>query len=75
MSDTSYSLMLRQLSNDYYQYRIDFEQYRIQRKLILDKIDAEFNGEQSAAKATANLKKSVDQMQTIAFYQNSDVKK
>jgi len=44
MSDTSYSAMLRKLSKKYYQSHIGFDEYRFQRKIILDKIDEVFNG-------------------------------
>jgi hypothetical protein len=38
-----YSTMLRSLSKKYYQNYIGFEEYRSQRKVILDKIDQQFN--------------------------------
>ena len=74
MTETSYALMLRKLSNDYYRNRIGFDIYRIERKILLDKIDTEFNGEQAKAAANENKSQSAF-MQTIAFYQNSNVDK
>ena len=43
MSGASYSLMLRNLSNDYYRQLISFDEYRIKRTLILKKFDEELN--------------------------------
>ena len=50
-SETSYPKLLRKLSNDYYQKNIGIEEYRVQRKILLDKIDAQFNAEQINAEA------------------------
>ena len=75
MIETSYSLMLRNLSNDYYQNKIGFEEYRSQRKIILDKIDVEFNAGQAKLEVAVNRDRQEKFMQTIAFYQNRDVKK
>lgn len=44
MNESSYSEMLRKLSREYYQSHIDFGEYRKQRKIVLDTIDAEYNG-------------------------------
>lgn len=44
MSIDDYSMMLRTLSREYFQGHIEFAEYRVQRKLILDKIDKNFNG-------------------------------
>ena len=44
MSEASYSLILRNLSRDYYHAHINLDVYRAQRKIILDKIDKELNG-------------------------------
>jgi hypothetical protein len=44
MNETSFSEMLRRLSNDYYENIIGFDEYRSKRKNILDKIDREING-------------------------------
>ncbi len=35
---------LRELTDDYYNHRIDIKNYREQRKQILDKVDEELNG-------------------------------
>lgn len=75
MSENSFSLMLRNLSNDYYHNHISFEDYRIQRKIILDKIDEEFNGTQPVMiKQADNCEQETSIfMQTISFMKNSDV--
>ena len=44
MSYEDYSVMLRNLCREYYQGHIEFSEYRTQRKVILDKMDKEFNG-------------------------------
>lgn len=43
MNDSNYSVILRNLSSDYYHGHIGFDEYRMQRKIILDKIDEELN--------------------------------
>ena len=75
MSDTSYSSMLGKLSNDYYQNYIEFEEYRSQRKILLDKIDVEFNGRKSGIEIAENQDESSILMQTISFWKNSDLDK
>ena len=75
MIEASYSQMLRNLSNDYYQNKIEFEEYRNRRKMILDKIDVEFNGDKPKIEVIVNQDQKSEFMQTIAFYQNSDVEK
>ena len=54
MNDTSYPTLLRKLSNEYYQENIGIEGYRVQRKILLDKIDAQFNADQINAEAEAS---------------------
>ncbi|MCW8935081.1 MAG: hypothetical protein OQK98_10190 [Gammaproteobacteria bacterium] len=81
MSDISYSTKLRELSKDYYQNHIRLDEYRSQRKLIIDKIDEEFNGRRIDGNQldtnTDNTEKPVEDssvfMKTIAFFKNSDV--
>ena len=75
MIESSYSRMLRNLSNDYYQNRIEFEDYRNRRKMILDKIDVEFNGDQPGVEVTVDQDQKSEFMQTVAFYQDGDVEK
>jgi len=79
MSDISYSAKLRELSKDYYQNHIRFDEYRSQRKLIIDKIDEEFNArkiidseEEPETDESADQESSVF-MKTIAFFKNNDV--
>ncbi len=80
MSDISYSAKLRDLSKDYYQNHIRFDEYRSQRKIIIDKIDEEFNGSKSEAageeteeKTAVDTEESSVFMKTIAFFKNTDV--
>jgi len=43
MNEIKYCSLLRDLSNDYANQRISFEQYRAERKILLWKIDEEYN--------------------------------
>ncbi len=79
MSDISYSAKLRDLSKEYYQNHIRLDEYRLQRKVILDKIDEEFNGRkiEDINDKTETSSTDPDQssvfMKTIAFFKNNDV--
>lgn len=81
MSDISYSTKLRDLSKDYYQNHIRLDEYRSRRKLIIDKIDEEFNGRKregagldSGEEPSENTpEESSVFMKTIAFFKNSDI--
>jgi len=74
MGDISYSAKLRDLSKDYYQNHIRFDEYRSQRKILIDKIDEEFNGRKIEDNAEQlNVESSSVFMKTIAFFKNSDV--
>lgn len=73
MSNSSYSVMLRNLSKEYYQNHIGFDEYRAQRKMILDKIDDEFNGKQSSVMPEEDNDESSMIMKTVAFFKNTDV--
>lgn len=75
MTESSYSQTLRNLSNDYYRNHIGFEEYRIQRKLILDKIDQEMNGKTVFDQAQDDPGKDSIFMQTIGFMKNADIDK
>lgn len=77
MSDLSYSAKLRDLSKEYYQNHIRLDEYRSQRKIIIDKIDEEFNGRKTddlvdEPEVEDNSQSSVF-MKTIAFFKNNDV--
>ncbi len=72
MSEANYSTMLRSLSKDYYQNHIGFEEYRLQRKIILDKIDEEFNGYKSHDLQADEAEKLSLSMNTIAFFEGND---
>ena len=74
MSENSYSLLLRNLSDAYYQETIGFDEYRAQRKIILDKIDEDFNGLQNMQleNDSENEQKQSLFMQTISFFRNKD---
>lgn len=73
MSEASYSLMLRNLSSDYYNNHIDFDSYRNQRKIILDKIDKELNGARIEPSQENDDEVPDVLMQTIGFFKNTDV--
>ncbi|WP_139309939.1 hypothetical protein [Teredinibacter haidensis] len=44
MPDTSFSKIITELSNDYYNRSISLEEYRSRRRDILDEIDTKYNG-------------------------------
>ena len=71
MSESSYSTMLRNLCKEYSQKHIGFEEYRAQRKIILDKIDKEFNGR----KLVDSSDDSSVFMKTIAFFKDTEINK
>ena len=81
MSDISHSAKLRELSKDYYQNHIRLDEYRSRRKLIIDKIDEEFNGHKTTGAALDSDMNESDNaseessvfMKTIAFFKNSDI--
>lgn len=79
MIEQSYSARLRELSKDYYQSHLGFEEYRRLRKEVLDSIDEEFNGRkpeyiggQEDRTERRNNNASV-LMKTIAFFKNNDI--
>jgi hypothetical protein len=77
MTDINHSELIRNLSSDYYNNKLSKTDYRQQRKIILDKIDAEYNGRKSAAVSDdPNVSHDQDQsmfMRTIAFFKNKDL--
>ena len=78
MSVMSYSARLRDLSKNYYQSHIGYEEYRRLRKEVLDKIDEEFNGRKPASEAQAEESgtesgESSLLMKTVAFFKNKDI--
>lgn len=73
MSETSFSAMLRSLSKEYYQSHIGFEEYRAQRKNILDKIDEEINGRKATDPQIDEAEDSSRTMNTIAFFKSTDI--
>lgn len=73
MSETNLSALLRDLSKAHYQNRISFEEYRIQRKIILNKIDEEFNGRNLTDAQDDHSDDSSFFMKTVAFFKNTDV--
>lgn len=75
MSEASYSLMLRNLSSDYYHQHISIDEYRIQRKKILDKLDMEFNGRKPEDQSDEDNRQSPAFMETVSFYNNSEIDK
>lgn len=73
MSEASYSLMLRNLSSDLYHHHLDFDEYRAQRKIILDKIDKELNGRDPAESAGDDEETSSVFIQTVSFDSSNDI--
>ena len=78
MNDLSYAAMLRNLSSDYYYQRISKQDYRLQRRQILEKIDEEFNGKKNIMIEEQQTPESADDdqsifMKTIAFFRNKDL--
>ena len=70
----SYSQMLRQLSNDYYYDKIQFQEYRARRRIILDKIDEDFNGLDAQQVINDATDDTSIFMQTAKFFKSSDLK-
>jgi len=70
MSEENFSVILRNLADDYFNDRIPFNEYRSKRKIILDKIDEEFNGIEQVDNVE---EKSSIFMQTIKFFKGSDI--
>ena len=73
MNDSNYSVILRNLSSDYYHGHTDFSAYRIQRKILLDKIDEELNGISIVDSRHGENDNSEDFLKTIAYFQNTDI--
>lgn len=73
MSESSYSTILRNLSKEYSQKHIGFEEYRARRKIILDKIDKEFNGRKLSEAEADRLDDPSDFMKTIAFFKDTEI--
>lgn len=44
MSNSSYSEQIQGLSDDYYNCRLELDEYRARRKSLLDELDRELNG-------------------------------
>ena len=75
MNDTNFSVALRNLADEYYSQEISMEEYRRQRTILLDKIDAEFNGRKIAT-LTEEQNTTTDAsffMKTVAFFKNKNV--
>lgn len=79
MSEMTYSARLRELSKNYYQSHIGFEEYRSLRKEVLDKIDEEFNGYKPVAGSSDMSESGTESsessllMKTVAFFKNKDI--
>ena len=65
--------MLRNLSSDFYNNHIDFDEYRAQRKIILDKIDKELNGRETSEAGGEDEQSSSAFMQTVSYYNNTEI--
>ena len=78
MSDLSYSALIRDLSKHYYYRQIARQDYRHQRRELLERIDEEYNGRNNSniedleQPATQQHDQSM-LMKTIAFFKNKDV--
>ena len=75
MNDFNYSVVLQNLADDYHSQKISKEEYRHQRTLLLDKIDAEFNGRKLARFEENKTIETNDSffMKTVAFFKNKNV--
>lgn len=77
MIEQSYSAQLRELSKNYYQSHLGYEEYRSLRKEVLDKIDEEFNGRKPTHESDDGSDESSSDssilMKTIAFFKNTDI--
>ena len=69
----NYSTMLRSLSKKYYQNYIDFEEYRSQRKVILDNIDQEFNAHISDDLQVDKAEQSSLSMNIFTLFKGNDI--
>ena len=74
MSEVGYSLLLRNLSSDYYRRNLGIEEYRAHRKKILDRIEHEFNGTGTKPDPGED-HETTRFMQTVAFMANADIDK
>ena len=72
MEEKSFSLLLRNLANDYYHGHIGFADYRAQRKIILDRIDHEINGKAPAPNQQEDPEQDSMFMRTIGFFKNRE---
>lgn len=76
MSDFNYTVVLRDLAEEYYSQRISKQEYRTRRTQLLDKIDAEYNGRKFEKPETDNTATEMDKsffMKTVAFFKNKNV--
>lgn len=71
MSDLPCSEKLRCLSDDYYNQRITQEEYRSQRKIILDDLDAKFNPIKTESSDDPAEKSMLSK--AISFFKKDDV--
>ena len=71
MNDGSLSAQVRHLASDYYHQRISFEQYRSQRKIILNRMDEELNGQQLTETQADNSGTSSFFMRTIKLFKKN----
>ncbi|MBL1276987.1 MAG: hypothetical protein COB30_012955 [Ectothiorhodospiraceae bacterium] len=56
MKISAYSIALRELSDDYSHQRLEYVDYRMKRKIILDAIDLSFNNQDSNEPESENIK-------------------
>lgn len=71
MSDSSYSEILRDLSRSYYNRSISLEDYRAQRRQILNAIDQQYNGVELGVVTELGVSSDTGSMTTV-FYGPTD---
>lgn len=52
MTDTHYTTAIKNLFKDYYNRSLTVEEYRAQRKQLIDQMDKEFNGVKNRTRVT-----------------------
>ena len=74
MAEMTYSTVLRNLADDYFNQRLSRQEYRARRKAIFEEIDREYNGHHKSG----DVEPESDQsrfMHTIAFFKNRGIDK
>jgi hypothetical protein len=74
MSAANFAPMLRSLARDYFEQRLSMQDYRAQRKAILDEMDSVFNGAIIQADGSDTALSPVGSMDTVVFSIDDDAK-